>query len=40
MLIEKKGRKRWRKEKEKERREGKRDEIMEAWRERNGEEAW
>ena len=44
MLIEKKGRRRGRKEMErrKERREVERKEMMEAWRERNGEEegAW
>ena len=40
MLIEKKGRRRGRKERErgKERMEGERKEIMESWRERNGEE--
>ena len=40
MLIEKKGRRRWRKERErgKERSEGEREELMESWRERNGEE--
>ena len=40
MLIEKKGRRRGRKEMErwKERRDGEREEMMEAWRERNAEE--